>query len=385
MRKITFFIFSLLISNYGCRQTTKGDSEIPNDFNDGIQTSSLEAGGLNRVIINEIIDSIQTGYYPNRHSLLIYKNDKLVLEKYFSGKDEKAWAGDVGVIEHTANTLHDLRSVSKSIVSSCIGIAIAKGEIKDVDQKVFDFFPEYENFNVGSKKGLTIEHLLTMSSGLEWNEDIPYDNPQNSEMLMTASKDPLAYILSRPMADLPGTTWKYNGGTTQLLAEIIKRASGKSVAEFANENIFKKLGITEYEWVQFPGTDNPIAASGLRLRPRDILKFGILYQNNGQWKGEQVVSQLWVDQSFTSKVSRPGNGGYGYQFWIFNDTIQSKAMTWPAAVGNGDQRIFFDKQNDLLVVMTAGNYNKWDIKNNSFAILKRIYESFQWSNSNMKK
>jgi CubicO group peptidase (beta-lactamase class C family) len=373
MRK-TLTFFSLLIC--GCKQTNNDKSERPSDLNDGIRTSTLEDVGMNEKVISEIIDSINTGFYPNRHSLLIYKNDKLVLEKYFKGRDEKAWAGDVGVIEHNVNTLHDLRSISKSIVSSCIGIAITKGEIKSVDQKVFDFFPEYEKFNIETKKDLTIEHLLTMSSGLEWNEDIPYDNPQNSEMLMTASKDPLAYILSRPMTDLPGTTWKYNGGTTQLLAEIIKRVSGKSVAEFANENIFKKLGITEYEWVQFPGTDSPIAASGLRLRPRDILKFGILYQNNGQWKREQVASQLWVDKSFASKVSRPENGGYGYQFWVFNDTLQGKAMTWPAAVGNGDQRIFFDKKNDLLVVMTAGNYNKWDIKNNSFSILKKIYESF---------
>ena len=100
MRKIwTFFIFSLLIFNYGCRQTTNGDSEAPDNLSDGIQTSILEDVGMNKVIINEIIDSINTGFYPNRHSLLIYKNDKLVLEKYFAGKDEKAWAGDIGVIE----------------------------------------------------------------------------------------------------------------------------------------------------------------------------------------------------------------------------------------------------------------------------------------------
>ncbi len=377
MRKIvTVLIFGLLMYNYGCRQTTNSDLKRPDDLKDGIQTSTLEDVGINKVVINDIIGSINTGFYPNRHSLLIYKNDRLVLEKYFDGKDEKAWAGDIGIIRHDINTLHDLRSVTKSIVSSCIGIAISKGKIKSVDQRVFDFFPEYENLNIGTKKDLTIEHLLAMSSGLEWNEDIPYTNPENSEMVMTASEDPLAYILSRPMASLPGTTWKYNGGTTQLLAEIIKRVSGKSVAEFANENIFKKLGIKEYEWVQFPGTDNPIAASGLRLRTRDILKFGILYQNGGQWKGEQVVPQSWVDQSFTSRVPRPGGGGYGYQFWIFNDTIQGKTMTWPTAVGNGDQRIFFDKKNDLLVVMTAGNYNKWDIENNAHAILHKIYESF---------
>jgi CubicO group peptidase (beta-lactamase class C family) len=284
--------------------------------------------------------------------------------------------GDLGIVEHNINTLHDLRSVTKSVVSSCIGIAIAKGQIQSVDQKIFDFFPEYEQFNVGSKKDLTIEHLLTMSSGLEWNEEVPYDNPENSEVLMSDSADPLAYILSRPIVTDPGTAWRYNGGTTQLLAEIIKRASGNSVAEFANENLFKELGIIEYEWAEFPGTKNPVAASGLRLRTRDILKFGILYQNNGTWDGKQVVPEAWVEKSFTSGVARPGDGGYGYQFWIVNDTIQGKAMSWPLANGNGDQIIFFDKKNDLLVVMTAGNYNKWDIENNSHAILRGIFKSF---------
>ena len=373
---LSLYIFCILFVNNGCRPATNIELGKPADLNDGIQTSTLEDVGMNKDVINEIIEGISSGFYPNRHSLLIYKNGKLVLERYFKGKDEKAWSGDLGIVEHNINTLHDLRSVTKSIVSSCIGIAIAKGQIKSVDQKIFDFFPEYEQFNVGSKKDLTIEHLLTMSSGLEWNEDVPYDNPENSEVLMSDSADPLAFILSRPLVTEPGTAWRYNGGTTQLLAEIIKRATGKSAAEFANENLFQELGITEYEWAEFPGTKSPVAASGLRLKTRDILKFGILYQNNGKWDGKQVVPESWVEKSFSSGVSRGGDGGYGYQFWIFNDTIQGKAMTWPCAVGNGDQRIFFDKKNDLLVVMTAGNYNKWDIENNSHAILREIYKSF---------
>ena len=374
---LLYLIFCLLLFNSGFCQITNRISEKPDDLKDGIQTSTLAKEGMNTAVISGIIKGIDSGFYPNRHSLLIYKNDKLVLEKYFSGRDQKAWVGDMGVVEHNVNTLHDLRSVSKSVVSACIGIAIAQGKIKSVDQKIFAFFPEYEAFDTGTKNNLTIEHLLTMSSGLKWNEDIPYDNPENSEMLMTASKDPLAYILSQPVAALPGTVWKYNGGTTQLLAEILRRASGKTVAEFANENIFKKLGITKYEWALFPGTDNPIAASGLRLRPRDMLKFGILYQHGGKWQGQQIIPQSWVEQSFKLNISRPGSsGGYGYQFWIFRDTIQNKAIEWPTAVGNGDQRIFFDRKNDLLVVMTAGNYNKWDIKNNAYAILRKIYESF---------
>ncbi|MDB5200514.1 MAG: penicillin-binding protein beta-lactamase class [Chitinophagaceae bacterium] len=381
MRKLlSHLILCLFFFNAGFCQTTNGILERPADLKDGIQTSTPATEGMNAAVINDIVKAIDSGFYPNRHGLLIYKNGKLVLEKYFTGRDQKAWAGDIGVVEHNVNTLHDMRSVSKSVVSACIGIAIAQGKIKSVHQKIFTFFPEYEAFDTGTKKDLTIEHLLTMSSGLQWNEDIPYSNPENSEMLMTASKDPLAYIFSQPMAAAPGTVWKYNGGTTQLLAEILRRATGKTADEFANENIFKKLAIADYYWALFPGTKNPIAASGLRLRPRDMLKFGILYQYGGKWQGQQIIPRSWVEQSLLSKVARPEThysaGGYGYQFWIFKDSIQGKAMEWPAAVGNGDQRIFFDRKNDLVVVMTAGNYNKWDIKNNAYAILKKIYESF---------
>jgi CubicO group peptidase (beta-lactamase class C family) len=380
-RSVSSLIVSLFIFNLAYSQPAKELSK-PVDLNDGIHTSTLAAVGMNASVISKLLQEIESGVYPNRHSLLIYKNGKLVVEKYFTGKDEKAWTGDLGIVTHTANTLHDLRSVTKSVVAACIGIAIGQGKIKSVNQKLFEFFPEYVVYDTGAKKNLTLEHLLTMSSGLRWNEEVPYDNPDNSEIQMSSSKDPIAFILSREIVTVPGTEWKYNGGTTQLLAEIVKRATGKSVADFANENMFKKIGIKEYEWAVFPGTNNPIAASGLRLKTRDILKFGILYKNNGQWDGQQVLPASWVEQSFQSKVvrskDRHSDGGYGYQFWIFRDSLHGKTLQLPAAVGNGDQRILFDKDNDLLVVMTAGNYNKWNIPNNSAGIMRRIYESFDF-------
>jgi CubicO group peptidase (beta-lactamase class C family) len=374
MRKILpllFFSFFILC-NYGCRPTTNGDLQKPHD---DIKTSTLEDVGINKVVINELIDSIKTGFYPNRHSLLIYKDDKLVLEKYFTGQDYN-WGRDIGIITHHDTVLHDMRSISKSIVSACIGIAIAQGKVKSADQKIFDFFNEYEKYRKDGKEELTIKHLLTMTPGLEWNEDLPYDNPENSEIQMSYSDDPIGFILSRNLTSAPGSTWTYNGGTTALLAEIINRATGKNVYEFAKEYLFEPMGIHRSEWTRIPGTTIPAAASGLRLRSRDILKFGILYQNDGKWKDQQIVQQSWVEQSLTSHISRPGGGGYGYQFWIFNDTIQGNVIEWPTAVGNGDQRIFFDKKNDLLVVMTAGNYNRWDIKNNAHVILRKIYDSF---------
>lgn len=368
----SLFFLVLFIS---CRINSNNIQEIPKNLNDGIETASIAEVKFNSAIIREIIDSINTGFYPNRHSLLIYKDDKLVLENYFTGRDN-LWGQDIGIIAHSDSTLHDVRSISKSIVSACVGIAIDQGKIKSVDEKVFNFFSEYDTLRNGGKEELTIKHLLTMTSGLDWNEEVPYDNPENSEIQMDNSKDGIEFVLSRKLVATPGTEWKYNGGTTALLGEIIRRVSGQNVYEFAKKHLFSPMGITISEWTNSTGTTIPAAASGLRLRSRDLLKFGILYLNEGKWQGQQIVSADWIRQSFTWHISRPDGGGYGYQFWLFQDTLDGENKVWPAAVGNGDQRIFFDRKNNMVIGMTAGNYNQFDIKNNSFAILKRIYSSF---------
>jgi CubicO group peptidase (beta-lactamase class C family) len=177
-----------------------------------------------------------------------------------------------------------------------------------------------------------------MSSGLSWNEDVPYDNPENSEIKMIRSSNPVEYVLSQPMDFPPGKVWKYNGGTTQVLAAIIEKTTGKRVDQFAKEYLFKPLGIERFEWAQYPATNLPAAAS--------------------------------ISESSQSYVDRPGGGGYGYQFWLWKDTLNRKLTSLVACVGNGDQRIFIDKTNDMVVVVTAGNYNKWEIKNNSGALVK---------------
>ena len=290
-------------------------------------------------------------------------------EKYWTGNDNE-WGTDLGIRNFTKDSLHDIRSISKSIVSACVGIAIQQGKIKTVEQRVFDFFPEYAKLDTGLISPLTIQHLLTMSSGLVWNEDIPYDNPENSEIRMTRSPNQVEYVLSQPFEQPPGKVWKYNGGTTQLLAAIIEKTTGKKVDVFAKEYLFAPLGIEKFEWAKYPGTDLPAAASGVRLRSRDLLKFGLLYHNNGLWNGKNILPAKWVEESFQSYVQRPGGGGYGYQFWTWQDTTLNKSALMIACVGNGDQRIYFDKTHDLLIVTTAGNYNKWEIKNNSYALLK---------------
>jgi CubicO group peptidase (beta-lactamase class C family) len=361
-----FWLMIAVVMLTSCKKPTS-TGEMKADA-EGIPTATMASVGMDSTVINRMTAAIRNHEYSNIHSVLITRHGQLVYEKYFTGKDE-SWGNPLGEVTYSAEKLHDLRSISKSVVSACIGIAMAQGKLKDVNQSVFDFFPEFERYKTGERARLTIEHLLSMSSGIQWNEEVPYNNPENSEIQMIQSANPLEFVLSRPMDTIPGTVWKYNGGTTQLLAAIIKKVSGVEVDEFARVNLFEPLGITQFEWIKYPNTTLPAAASGLRLRARDLLKFGLLYYHEGKWDNKQILTREWVKTSFETHVGRGNNEGYGYQFWIWNNDYHGKQVRMVVAVGNGDQRIFFNKEADLVVVTMAGNYNQWDLPKHPGSLL----------------
>ncbi len=382
MRAQTVAVLSAILLVVGCSPSHAQQLSTPTLKQDGIATGTLEEVGMDEAVLTDLVDDIRKGVYPNRHSLIIYKNHKLVLEQYFDGAGEiwdpaKGPDIGVGIVHHGETVLHDVRSVSKSVVSACVGIALAQGLIKNVDQPVFDFFDEYQQYNNGGREKLTIKHLLTMTSGLDWNEKVSYLDPANSETLMDYNKDPWGFVLSRRLVTEPGTSWDYNGGCSEILAAIVQKASGKNIHEFAREYLFKPLGIERSEWNKFLHFDAPMGASGLRLTARDMLKFGILYQDEGRWGGQQILRMEWVRDSFAPAISRPGGGAYGYLFWLFDFSVNGAGMRSPAAVGNGDQCIFFDRKNDLVMVSTAGHYDK-DVGKNSALIRNRIYQAFRF-------
>jgi len=366
---LTFF--SLLSCEQKHIRSTDYSYSKPVQLSDSIKTDHLYSVSMDTSQIVNLTKLILLDTFPNIHSLLIFKNDRLVYENYFSGYDEIS-GKKTGYVEHKIDNLHDCRSMSKSVTSACIGIAVKKGLIKNIDVPIFPYFKKYlENFDERKKK-ITIRHLLTMTSGLKWNEDISYRDPRNTELRMDISWDPIDFILGRLMVSEPGATWNYNGGNTQLLAEIIKSVSGLSLDKFAEQELFIPLGIDKYEWL--PLIKNmPAAASGLRLRSRDMLKFGMLYMNEGQWSGKDILNADWANQSLDSAVKRPStrdkSAGYGFQFWTYKETINRKEIEIQEAKGNGGQRIFFCKSLNLLVVITAGNYNNWEIKNDSKVVL----------------
>jgi len=362
------FVSFLTISGYAQKmlRSTEYHYSIPNQLKDGIAIGNLSEVKLDSSKIIALTKLILKDIFPNIHSLLIVKNNKLVYENYFAGTDEIS-GKKLGYIEHTMDDLHDLRSISKSVTSACIGVALKQGLIKNIDEPVFQYFKNYEKYFDTTKKKITIRHLLTMTSGLEWNEDISYRDPRNSELQMDISTDPIQYIVSRNSVYQPGSNWNYNGGESQLLAEILKAVCGENLALFAEKNLFRPMGIERYEWLPLK-KNMPAAASGLRLRSRDLLKIGLLYMENGNWHNISILNSEWTEQSLLSQVSRPQSknyGGYGYQFWTYTDTLNSQLFYITEAKGNGGQRLFFCKQQDLLVLFTAGNYNQWDIENDT--------------------
>jgi CubicO group peptidase (beta-lactamase class C family) len=314
---------------------------------------------------SDIIQSMETaigkGVYPNIHSILISRDGNLVYEKYWPGRDKKAGV-DLGVIAHGRDSLHGQQSVTKSFVSACVGIALEQGKIKNIHQKIFDFFPEYARQDTGIKSGITIRDLLTMTSGLTWNEE-DYNDPANDENQMEINPDPLGYVLSRPMVYVPGKIFTYNGGATQLLAAIVQKATGQRIDSFANEFLFLPLGISEFNWTTTINSNLPDACSGLYIKSADMLRFGLLYLHDGKWKTNQILPAHWVKESLTPYITvdddAAGDFGvfeYGFLWWLKTDTIMNRQIPMAECEGNGGQRIFVDKTNKIVVVFTGGNY-----------------------------
>lgn len=325
---------------------------------DELPTASAESVGIDGAAIAKLIEEIRAGKYSNIHSLLVLRSGKLVTEAYFQGEDERR-GRPLGSIRFDAATLHDLRSVSKSVTSALFGIALASGAIRDIDAPVLSYFPEYKDLQTPERLRIRLRDVLSMTSGLEWDEDSrPYGDPLNSETAMDAASDRYRFVLSRPIAARPGEKFRYSGGDTMLVAAVIERATKQRLSKYAEQALFRPLGIERYDWITYPdGT--PIAASGLRLLPRDMAKFGLLYLQRGQWHGTQVVPEAWVQASTSAqaKVSdRPfGFQSYGYQWWL--GAARDDAHTpWIMAVGYGGQRIMLIPSRDLVMVMTAGMY-----------------------------
>jgi len=270
------------------------------------------------------------------YSLLIIYDGYLICEKYFNRKFH-------------GGTKHAINSCTKSIISALIGIAIDKGHIKNIDQKVIDLFPERAINKIDSRKEkMTIKHLLTMTTGLEWDETtLSFYDPLNDLNQLLNSPDYVDFVLDKPMVAEPGSLFNYNSGASHLLSAIIYNTTGKKPLKFAGEHLFRPLGITKINWQRDPHGIH-FGGRGIALIPRDIAKFGYLYLNNGVWKGEKIISKEWIVNSTKRSFSLELDADYGYHWWIdCNDDSIFFASGW------GGQRILILPNHKLIIIFTA--------------------------------
>lgn len=375
-RKMLFILFLSLISCSKEIVNPKNYAYVqPQVMGDYLPVRDIRSYGLDTTFVFQLSKDLVDETLANVHSVLIYKDDALFYEKYLCGKDERH-GKNLGIRQHEIDDLHDVRSISKSVVSACIGIAIKKGLIKDENELIRHYFPEICNKD-NNKSTLTIRHLLTMASGLSWKEIGNYGNLLNDETKMDLSFNPIHFVLDKEMVKDPGSYWNYSGGNTQVLAEIIQKVSGKSIRDFAADNLFRPLGIQEYEWINLTVKKIPAAASGLRITSRDLLKLGILYESGGKFNNVQILDSTWVRRSMSEQIRRADlsslnleNGGYGYQFWTYDFKIKNKNLKFVEAKGNGGQSVFICQQLHLVVVITAGNYGNTNGNKIPYQIVK---------------
>ncbi|MES2164766.1 MAG: serine hydrolase [Pseudomonadota bacterium] len=331
---------------------------------DGWELAVPEASGFNANALCVTLTALAQGK-DNIHGIVIERHGKLVAEMYRTGKDRSirrglgVWPPFAPTVEFGPDTLHDVRSIGKSVIGLLVGIEKQRGKIGALTTPVLDYYPEYQDLRTPLLNAVNLEHLLTMSGGWKWDEGAQ----PNNELRLFWKSDQLRYVLERPIVAPPGAVWNYNGGGTTILADIVSRVSGQPWTEVARKDLFEPLGILQWEWVtDLRGRPAPFA--GLRLRPRDMAKLGRLMLNHGRWNGRQIVAEEWVDESLKPRLSvgfrSPGNQPdelhYGYQWWDGTAAWHGHRTAWSAAFGNGGQRIFIVPELDLTVVITAGDY-----------------------------
>jgi CubicO group peptidase (beta-lactamase class C family) len=299
------------------------------------------------------------GQWPtaNIHAVVVVRNGKLVMERYFNGEDQ-LWGKPTGRMEFSPTVKHDLRSISKSVTSLLVGIARGEGKFPALESSAIDFFPEFASLKTPDNSRITFADLLTMTSGLKWDESIPYTDPSNSERRLIDSRNPVRYVFEQPVMTRPGTVYNYNGGNTTVLGAAVAKATGQLLDDYARDKLFAPLDIADHEWVRLPFLEQPMpaAASGVRLRPRDTAKLGRLLLTDGQWNGRQVLPAGWAAQSVKPRINGEGIYFYGYQWWLGRSFRKEGEITWVAGFGLGGQRLYVVPALDLVVMINAGHY-----------------------------
>ncbi len=279
-------------------------------------------------------------------SVIVIHEGKLLLEEYFNGADR--------------NTLHDTRSAGKSFTSTLMGMAIQDGFIKDEDQVLSSFYDlkQYDHYEA-RKDSITIKNLLTMSSAFE-GSDADGGSPGNEEN-MYPQENWVKFTLGLPMDPVKrnGGKWDYFTAGVVLLGDILHQSIPGGLEQYADKNLFKPLGITQYQW-QYTPQKVVNTAGSLQMTSLEYAKYAQLYQNKGKWNGKQIIPEEWVEKTLTRQIRIPerDNQYYGFLFWNKTVTYKGKNYDTFYCAGNGGNEFIIFKDLPLTIIITSQAYNK---------------------------
>ena len=317
-------------------------------LDDGWVTATPSSVGLDAAVISDLIASVAAGDLEYTHSILVTRAGRLVLEEYFYGFDRQ--------------TRHDMRSASKSVTSTLVGLAIQEDRIAGSEAKVLPYFPQYRWYdNWDDRKAeISVGHLLTMSSGLDARDWVPESiASEGAYQSQTEQPDWVKFALDAPMLWDPGLHVYYGGANPLILGGILASAVDEPVEWFADRTLFGPLGIDDYRFFLDP-TGIPYMGGGVYMRPRDMLKYGQLYLDGGTWNGRQILSSEWIEESWEKygrlePIDRNGHE-YGYLWWHHVYEVGDVSIATVEARGNGGQYVFVVPSLEMVVVITSGNF-----------------------------
>lgn len=313
---------------------------------------------------------LDAGLLRGVHALMVARGGETVCEIYRPGEDE-SWAEALGRREFGPDSLHDLRSVSKSVVALAYGILLERGLVPPPEAPLIASFPEHADLAEDPRRARwTVADALDMRLGIRWDEDRPYDDPENSEIAMERSSDRIRYVLERSFVQEPGGGWIYCGGATALIGEIIARGTGKPLDAAVREILLEPLGIAAMDWL---GTDKgPSAASGLRLTTPGLLAIGEAVRNCGRQNDRQVIPRAWIETLTRPAVRTPFDFGYRNQWYTARMPAPRRSVDVLMGIGNGGQRLWIVPELEATVALFCGSYNRPDQWVDPLLVLQRI-------------
>ena len=342
-------------------------------------TTTPAAVGLTAAVLDSIAAEVTSGRYGYIDRMVVIRRGRIAYDRSWPHDYDRIY-GDSARVASPLNAhdptspynyyapwwhpyyrrgdLHSLQSVTKTVTSVVIGTAVTRGDFPGIDAPVLSFFDTTRVASIDDRKRrMRVRHLLTMTGGFDWNENLPYVDPRNAAVGMEASYDWVKFTIDRPMAREPGAEFNYSSGESQLLSHIFRRATGVDIEEYAARHLFGPLGIERWFWKRTPA-GLADTEGGLYLEARDLARIWYLFLAGGSWNGTPVVSPEWVRASVTPQVAvgaQPGAPRYGLKWWLYQNPVDTSRIVWGGSGFGGQVPLAFPEL-DMVVV-----FNGWNI------------------------